>query len=74
MDKRSLSERDICTEFITAAVSRAGWHEMVQIREELCQTSRHEASHLSRPSQLSARKGRCPWYFDFQEGSRLAGA
>ncbi len=25
MDKKSLSERDICTKFITPAVKRAGW-------------------------------------------------
>ena len=35
MDKRSLSERDICTKFITPAVRRAGWDEMSQIREEV---------------------------------------
>jgi type I restriction enzyme, R subunit len=35
MDKRSLSERDICTKFITPALRRAGWNEMSQIREEV---------------------------------------
>ena len=35
MDKRSLSERDICTKFITPAVRHAGWDEMLQIREEV---------------------------------------
>ena len=35
MDKRSLSERDICTKFITPALRRAGWDEMLQIREEV---------------------------------------
>jgi type I restriction enzyme, R subunit len=35
MDKRSLSERDICTKFITPALRRAGWDEMSQIREEV---------------------------------------
>ena len=34
MDKRSLSERDICTKFITPALRKAGWDEMLQIREE----------------------------------------
>ena len=34
MDKRSLSERDICTKFITPALRRSGWEEMRQIREE----------------------------------------
>ena len=35
MDKRSLSERDICTKFITPALQKAGWDEMMQIREEV---------------------------------------
>src|SRR6476620_1917356 len=35
MDKRGLTERDICTKFILPAVKRAGWDEMVQVREEV---------------------------------------
>lgn len=35
MDKRTLSERDICTKFITPALRQAGWDEMSQIREEM---------------------------------------
>lgn len=35
MDKRSLSERDICTKYITPALRDAGWDEMLQIREEV---------------------------------------
>jgi type I restriction enzyme, R subunit len=35
MDKRSLTERDICTKFITPALRNAGWDEMLQIREEV---------------------------------------
>ena len=35
MDKRSLTERDICTKFILPAVKRAGWDEMSQVREEV---------------------------------------
>ena len=35
MDKRGLSERDICTKFITPALCSAGWDEMSQIREEV---------------------------------------
>ena len=34
MDKKSLSERDICTKFITPALRKAGWDEMSQILEE----------------------------------------
>jgi len=35
MDKKSLSERDICTKFITPAVRAADWDKMLQIREEV---------------------------------------
>ena len=35
IDKRGLSERDICTKFITPALRGAGWDEMLQIREEV---------------------------------------
>jgi len=34
MDKKKLSERDICTKFITPALSQAGWDIQRQIREE----------------------------------------
>src|SRR6266540_1226748 len=35
MDKHTLSERDICTKFITPALRQAGWDVMSQIREEV---------------------------------------
>ena len=35
MDKKQLSERDICTKFITPALRRAGWDEQTQLREEV---------------------------------------
>jgi type I restriction enzyme R subunit len=35
IDKRSLSERDICTKYITPALQKAGWDVMSQIREEV---------------------------------------
>jgi type I restriction enzyme R subunit len=35
MDKKQLSERDICTKFITPALRQAGWDEITQIREEV---------------------------------------
>ena len=34
MDKKSMSERDICTKFITPALSQAGWDIQKQVREE----------------------------------------
>jgi type I restriction enzyme R subunit len=35
MDKKQLSERDICSKFITPAVTAAGWDPLLQIREEV---------------------------------------
>ena len=37
-DKKSLSERDICTKYITPAITGAGWDIHTQIREEVCFT------------------------------------
>ena len=39
MDKQTLSERDICTKFITPALRQSGWDEMSQIREEVSFTN-----------------------------------
>lgn len=38
-DKRALSERDICSKFITPAIQQAGWDLQSQIREELTFTA-----------------------------------
>jgi len=35
MGKKQLSERDICTKFITPALRSAGWDELTQLREEV---------------------------------------
>ncbi len=35
MDKKSLSERDICTKFITPAIEHAGWNKNTQFLEEV---------------------------------------
>jgi len=35
MNKKNLSERDICTKYITPALEQAGWDKMEQIREEV---------------------------------------
>jgi len=35
VSKRDLSERDICTKFITPAVKEAGWDIHAQVREEV---------------------------------------
>ena len=35
MNKKALTERDICTKYITPALKQAGWDEFSQIREEV---------------------------------------
>jgi type I restriction enzyme R subunit len=35
IDKKNLSERDICTKFITPALQKAGWNIKTQVREEV---------------------------------------
>ena len=35
MNKKELSERDICTKYITPALRQAGWDELAQLREEV---------------------------------------
>jgi type I site-specific restriction endonuclease len=38
MNKKDLSERDICTKFITPALAQAGWDLLSQVREEVAFT------------------------------------
>ena len=35
IDKKNLSERDICTKFITPAIEKAGWDKQLQLLEEV---------------------------------------
>ncbi|TDT43157.1 hypothetical protein DES49_0967 [Halospina denitrificans] len=38
MDKKTFSERDICTKYITPAIEQAGWNIKSQVREEVSLT------------------------------------
>ena len=35
MNKKTLSERDICTKFITPAIEKSGWDKLTQLLEEV---------------------------------------
>ncbi len=35
MDKKALSERDICTKYITPAIAKGGWDVQAQVRENV---------------------------------------
>ena len=39
INKKSLSERDICTKFVTPAIEKAGWDVLTQLREEVTFTA-----------------------------------
>ena len=39
MDKKQLTERDICTKYILPAIKKAGWNIHVQVREEVSLTA-----------------------------------
>ncbi len=39
MNKKELSERDICTKYITPAIEKAGWDIQTQVREEVTFTA-----------------------------------
>ena len=39
IDKKSLSERDICTKFITPSIEKTGWNKLTQILEEVSFTN-----------------------------------
>lgn len=61
MDKRNLSERDICTKFITPALLQAGWTQEL-FREEVVTEGRilvkgHMVSRETRPDRQGAKWG-----------------
>jgi type I restriction enzyme, R subunit len=35
VNKKELSERDICSKFMPPAIRRTGWDEQIQLREEV---------------------------------------
>ena len=58
MNKKDLTERDICTKFITPAVVQAGWDLQLQIREEVCfhQGPDHRSRQAGHARQSQARR------------------
>lgn len=54
MNKKSLSERDICTKFITPAITKAGWDFQKQVLKEVGFTD----GKIHVRSKLTAREAR----------------
>ena len=71
LNKKSLSERDICTKFITPALVKAGWDVILQVREELTFTD----GRILVRGQMAARskqKKRADYVLSYKPGLRLA--
>jgi type I restriction enzyme R subunit len=51
VNKKDLSERDICTKFITPAMTKAGWDVVTQVRENV---------HLTKGRVIVRGKARHP--------------
>lgn len=70
MDKKRLSERDICTKFITPALEQAGWDIQTQIREEVTFT----AGRIIVRGRLHTRgkKRRADYLLSYQKNLPLA--
>jgi type I site-specific restriction endonuclease len=58
VNKKDLSERDICSKFIGPAVKRAGWDGMMQIREEVAFTkgAHHRPRKTGHAREAEARR------------------
>ncbi|GEM_PF-2955233 len=63
VDKRQLSERDICTKFIIPAVKQAGWDEMSQIREEVSFTKGRIIVRGKLVTRGKAKRADCILYY-----------
>jgi type I restriction enzyme R subunit len=71
LNKKSLSERDICTKFITPALVRAGWDVLLQVREEFTFTD----GRILVRGQMAARsmqRKRADYVLSYKPGLRLA--
>lgn len=70
MDKKALSERDICTKFITPALVQTGWDIQTQIREEVTFT----AGRIIVRGRLHTRgkKRRADYLLSFQKNQPIA--
>ena len=70
MDKKKLSERDICTKFITPALQQAGWDIQTQVREEVSFT----AGRIMVRGRLHARgpRRRADYVLSYQSNQPIA--
>jgi type I restriction enzyme R subunit len=71
LNKKSLSERDICTKFITPSLMRAGWNIALQVREEVSFTDGRIIVRGQMAVRSQKRK-RADYVLSYKPGIRLA--
>jgi type I restriction enzyme R subunit len=71
LNKKSLSERDICTKFITPALVNAGWDVVLQVREEFTFTDGRIIVRGQMAVRSKQRK-RADYVLSYKSGIRLA--
>ena len=71
-DKRSFSERDICTKLITPAVARAGWNIHTQMREEVQLTDGRVVVRGNRATRDKSSIRRADYVLYYKPGIPLA--
>ena len=72
MNKKSLSERDICSKFITPALEGAGWDLQGQLREEVALTSGRVVVRGNRAKRDEKTIRRADYVLYFKPGIPLA--
>ena len=71
-DKAALSERDICTKFITPAIAAAGWHTHSQMREEVVLTAGRVVVRGNRATRDKTTIRRADYVLYYKSGMPLA--
>ena len=72
VDKKALSERDICTKFITPALAAAGWNTHSQMREEVNLTAGRVVVRGNRAARDKSTIRRADYVLYFKPGMPLA--
>ncbi|RQG99822.1 EcoAI/FtnUII family type I restriction enzme subunit R [Paraburkholderia dinghuensis] len=72
MDKKKLSERDICTKLITPALEAAGWDKQRQLREEVNLTAGRVVVHGNKGVRDTKTIRRADYVLSFKPGQPLA--
>ena len=72
MDKKKLSEKDICTKLITPALEAAGWDKQRQLREEVNLTAGRVVVHGNKGVRDTKTIRRADYVLSFKPDQPLA--